>query len=172
ENEFCEIASAGGIVFKSKDKLKKFEESFKNEEKTSLALGATYKGFRYKLYLYNFKKVTDTPYYSNPRFTKVNPKLKLMAVSRNDRVVHREANEAPARLEPNNEQPSIQQQIRELKHDRQLIDGHLNELQKELDSVNARISELVVNLPELQDILTRSEMMDMLLHCCTHGSIL
>ncbi|KAI3889312.1 hypothetical protein MKX03_037906 [Papaver bracteatum] len=152
--------------------MNSFEESFKNEEKTSLALGATYKGFRYKLYLYNFKKVTDTPYYSNPRFTKVNPKLKLIAVSRNDRVVHREANEAPARLEPNNEQPSIQQQIRELKDDRQLIDGHLNELQKELDSVNARISELVVNLPELQDILTRSEMMDMLLHCCTHGSIL
>ncbi|KAI3966201.1 hypothetical protein MKW92_005119 [Papaver armeniacum] len=152
--------------------MNSFEESFKNEEKTSLALGATYKGFRDKLYLYNFNKVLDTPYYNNPRFTKVNPKLKLIAVSRNYRGVHREVNEAPAHLEPNNEQPSIKQQIRELKHDRQLIDGHLNELQKELHSVNARILELVANLPELQDNLTRSEMMEVLLHCCTHGSIL
>ncbi|KAI3903795.1 hypothetical protein MKW92_012944, partial [Papaver armeniacum] len=70
ENEFCEIASAGGIAFKSKDQLKKFKESFRNDEKTSLALGTTFKGFIENLNIYNFSKAKGLPYYSNPHFTK------------------------------------------------------------------------------------------------------
>ncbi|KAI3896473.1 hypothetical protein MKX03_014620, partial [Papaver bracteatum] len=185
ENEFCEIASAGGIAFKSKDKLKKFKESFQNDDKTSLALGTTtYKGFKDNLSIYNFSKVKGLPYYSNPHFTKVKPKLKIMAVSKIDRrllnksnryptLTHQEALDAQLSAsdqEASEEQPSAsdeqpsasdelpsnQQKIRKLEHDCHVLADQMDKLQEKIDNATIELEELL----ELENNLPPSEMTD------------
>ncbi|KAI3896471.1 hypothetical protein MKX03_014618 [Papaver bracteatum] len=154
--------------------MNSFKESFKNDEKTSLALGTTtYKGFRENLYIYNFSKAKGLPYYSNPHFTKVKPKLKIMAVSKIDRTLLSKSNRYPtlthqealdAQLSASDEQPSRQQKIRKLEHDCHVLADQMDKLQKKIDNATMELEELL----ELENNLPPSEITD---SCSTAATV-
>lgn len=84
------------------------------------ALLRTYKAFRDKLYLYNFRNKFKDP---TSHFTKVKPKLKLIALSKKDRTVHSKA----AKVD-----------VVDLKQQIQVMD----DIWKHVQSLNASIAQL------------------------------